>query len=175
MTIGKKAVRIRIESQGGGQTSSLQAQGEWYTTPTGANYVRYPEPDPAYGRTTTTVKWSATDIRVLRHGDVESDQTFVSGVRMTGSYKLPPEALEPEAEQGSNPEAGHNAPARPRSVAAAGATRPKPKRLLLETVTRTIAHRGRERGHSVKWKYELYVDGQFTGIYKLRLDIEELD
>lgn len=152
MTAGKRQVRIRIESSGGGQSSKLQAEGEWYETTTGSSYVRYPEPDPSLGKTTTMVKWNDKEVRVLRHGEIESDQTFVSGARMAGNYWLP---------ASSDPAADKMSGSQTRG------------RMLLECVTRTIAHKSVERGHSVKWKYELYVDGQYTGVYKIRLDIEE--
>lgn len=149
MTAGKKTVHIRIESSGGGQSSKQQTEGELYETASGSIYVRYPDPDPSLGRTTTTVKWKENEIRVLRHGDVESDQTFVKGSRMSGSYRLAAER------------AGTNAQAR--------------DRILLECVARTMRNKQIEGGYSVKWSYEMYVDGQFTGVYKLKLDIKVID
>ncbi|WP_127589064.1 DUF1934 domain-containing protein [Paenibacillus koleovorans] len=158
-TVSKTPVQVRIESSGGGQASKRRVEGELYRTPTGASYVRYPEPDPTMGHTTTTVKWDGPEIRVLRHGEVKSDLTFVVGSRMSGSYWLPQaDAAHTEAAP---------APVLPRRSHTEG-------RILLESVTRDISIQEREAGPSLKWSYELYADGRFTGLYKLRLDIQTL-
>jgi uncharacterized beta-barrel protein YwiB (DUF1934 family) len=84
----KRTVRVRVESRGGGQQLAVTSEGELYRT-AAHYYVRYPESDPAMGRTMTTVKWNEREIRVIRHGDVQSEQTFAPGQRKPGSYRFP--------------------------------------------------------------------------------------
>ncbi|WP_158606451.1 DUF1934 domain-containing protein [Paenibacillus ginsengarvi] len=91
----KRAVNIRIESKQAEQTQTQQAKGELYEK-NGAYYLRYAEPDGEMGQTTATVKWDETHIKVIRHGDVQSDLTFRSGVRTTGGFTLPQGRLEME-------------------------------------------------------------------------------
>lgn len=84
----KRKVRIRIESKQAEQVHVQQAQGELYSM-NDSYYLRYTEPDPDMGRTTAIVKWDERQVKVIRHGDVESDLTFRSGTRTVGSYALP--------------------------------------------------------------------------------------
>lgn len=84
----KRKVRIRIESKQAGQAHIQHAQGELYHM-NDSYYLRYTEPDPDMGRTTATVKWDDYQVKVIRHGDVESDLTFRSGTRTSGTYALP--------------------------------------------------------------------------------------
>lgn len=91
----KRAVRIRIESKTGAEHQVHTAEGELYRK-NDAYYLRYPEPDPAWGRTTVTVRWDDGGIKVTRRGDVESDLTFRSGTRTFGTYALPQGRLELE-------------------------------------------------------------------------------
>ncbi|WJH35761.1 DUF1934 domain-containing protein [Paenibacillus sp. CC-CFT747] len=57
-------------------------------------YFRYRETDPAMGRTATILKVAPGEIRILRHGDVESEQTFVPDGRRNGFYQTPQGLLE---------------------------------------------------------------------------------
>ncbi|MDF2717495.1 MAG: hypothetical protein K0R28_4420 [Paenibacillus sp.] len=84
----KRKVRIRIESKQAEQVHVQRAQGELYHM-NDSYYLRYAEPDPDMGRTTATVKWDEKQVKVIRHGDVESDLTFRSGTRTAGTYALP--------------------------------------------------------------------------------------
>ncbi|WP_158289597.1 DUF1934 domain-containing protein [Paenibacillus flagellatus] len=84
----KRSVRIRIESKQADQVHVREASGELYDR-NGSYYLRYAEPDPELGKTTATVKWDESHIKVIRHGDVESDLTFRSGERTPGSFALP--------------------------------------------------------------------------------------
>ncbi|MFB9754352.1 DUF1934 domain-containing protein [Paenibacillus hodogayensis] len=91
----KRRVRVRIESRQSGQKQSWLARGELYAV-NGMFYLRYDEPDTDMGRTTATVKWDESHIKVIRHGDVRSDLTFRSGTRTVGSYELPQGRMELE-------------------------------------------------------------------------------
>jgi uncharacterized beta-barrel protein YwiB (DUF1934 family) len=156
MSAVKKPVRIRIESSGGGQSSKQQAEGELYETATGSSYVRYVEPGQTNGLTTTTVKWNESEIKIIRHGETKSDLTFIKGARMTGSYWLPK----------SSDSADSRDP-----LVLTRRNDPTDSRMLLESVTRAISSKTLKDGYSLKWSYELYSDGQFIGVYRLRLDI----
>ncbi|MEI7026436.1 DUF1934 domain-containing protein [Paenibacillus sp. y28] len=49
--------------------------------------IRYAEPEGQMGRTMTTVKCEPGQIRIIRHGDVESEQTFQLHKRLRGTYQ----------------------------------------------------------------------------------------
>lgn len=50
-------------------------------------YVRYEEASDGPARTRATVRLSSDEIRILRHGDIRSEQTFVRGKQLPGSYE----------------------------------------------------------------------------------------
>ena len=54
-------------------------------------YVRYDEPKmgPHQGDTRATVKLSADELKLIRHGEVQSEQTFRLGQKMPGFYRSP--------------------------------------------------------------------------------------
>lgn len=157
MSAVKKQVRIRIESSVGGQSSKQLTEGDLYDTATGSSYVRYVEPEQSNGLTTTTVKWNESEIKIIRHGEVKSDLTFIKGARMTGSYWLPKSSDSfVKSSESRSPTRGSD---------------PAEGRMLLESVTRSLSRKTVTDGYSLKWSYELYVDGQFAGVYKLRLYI----
>lgn len=91
----KRTVRIRIESRQAGQSHVQEAAGELYHKQE-SYYLRYTEPDSAAGKTTATVKWDDKQIKVIRHGDVQSDLTFISGTRTAGYYVMPQGRMEME-------------------------------------------------------------------------------
>jgi uncharacterized beta-barrel protein YwiB (DUF1934 family) len=96
MMMDKGTVRLRLTSRIDGQTIEQTMQAGWNRV--GCDiYLRYEEPDEAMGRTRTLVKWSPAGgeaghggtLRVVRHGDFESEQTFRIGERLPGRYKTP--------------------------------------------------------------------------------------
>lgn len=50
-------------------------------------YLRYPESEEEMGRTTTTVRIGPDGVRIIRHGDVRSEQTFAAGETHRGYYE----------------------------------------------------------------------------------------
>jgi uncharacterized beta-barrel protein YwiB (DUF1934 family) len=91
----KRRVRIRIESRQDEQETLLLAEGDLY--PKGDRfYIRYEEPDSELGRTSTMLKLESGQIRIIRQGDVESEQTFVRGERRIGFYQTVQGRLELE-------------------------------------------------------------------------------
>src|SRR5690606_22395892 len=55
----------------------------------GACYLRYEETDETLGSSTTTVRWDDNEIRIIRRGSIESEQTFRPGKSTQGVYALP--------------------------------------------------------------------------------------
>lgn len=85
-----RAVRITLRSSNGAETSVQQMRGEVIEAGSGV-YIRYEEPEkgPQGGTTRTTVKVSGQEIKLLRHGVIESQQTFKLGERLPGFYRSP--------------------------------------------------------------------------------------
>ncbi|MFL0557473.1 DUF1934 domain-containing protein [Paenibacillus barengoltzii] len=54
-------------------------------------YIRYEEPDPGPdgAKTRTMIKLSSNELKIIRHGGVEAEQTFRSGSRTPGFYRSP--------------------------------------------------------------------------------------
>jgi uncharacterized beta-barrel protein YwiB (DUF1934 family) len=83
---GKRRVRIRIEGRQGEQQTVQLAEG--YLYPKGNHfYIRYEETESELGRTSTLLKLESGQIRIIRQGDVESEQSFVPGERRVGFYQ----------------------------------------------------------------------------------------
>jgi uncharacterized beta-barrel protein YwiB (DUF1934 family) len=57
-------------------------------------YYRYNEIDENMGRTITTFKVEPQQIRIIRHGDIQSEQTFVLQSNRAGFYQTPQGKLE---------------------------------------------------------------------------------
>ncbi|WP_138496365.1 DUF1934 domain-containing protein [Paenibacillus pinistramenti] len=85
-----QAVAITLKSFDGTDTSVQQLRGELVQGASGI-YIRYeePEPGPKGGSTRTTVRISGNEIKVLRHGEIQSQQTFGAGQRHPGFYRSP--------------------------------------------------------------------------------------
>ncbi len=93
---GKRAVCITLESDSGGERIVRQMPGEWFSKGRRA-YLRYAEPPEAeMGRTVTTVRVEQGEVRIVRHGDVAFEQTFVPGRRHYGYLQTPQGRLELE-------------------------------------------------------------------------------
>jgi uncharacterized beta-barrel protein YwiB (DUF1934 family) len=89
----KRRVRIRIESGMNGSRTNLQAAGELYAK--GHHYyLRYEEPSPDFGRTVTTVRIAREEIKIIRHGDIRSEQSFAPGEQRPGYYQTAQGRLE---------------------------------------------------------------------------------
>lgn len=85
----KKKVKIQVKSFCDGETIVQNVHGELYPKETSI-YVRYPEPpSSSMGRTMTTVKLADSEIKVIRHGDVDSEQVFALNKQIKGSYQTP--------------------------------------------------------------------------------------
>ena len=81
-------VTIRIASKSDEHTALRTARGE-LTVRKDTVFLRYDEPDEEMGKTVTTVKVKSGQITVIRHGDVESCQTFSAEKSEPGYYATP--------------------------------------------------------------------------------------
>jgi uncharacterized beta-barrel protein YwiB (DUF1934 family) len=82
----KQQVRLRIESRSGKEVIVQEALGLLY--PKGDHfYIRYDEAEAEMGRTITMVKLENGQARIIRQGDVQSEQTFVPGEKRLGFYQ----------------------------------------------------------------------------------------
>jgi uncharacterized beta-barrel protein YwiB (DUF1934 family) len=136
--VPKQRVRILIESRQDGQKTLQEALGELYVKG-GHAYVRYEEQASELGRTTSLLRLEPAQIKIIRQGDVQSEQTFVAGEKRAGFYQTAQGKLE------------------------------------LEMQTREL-HTDLSHGlGTVSWKYDLYVAGDYAGLYKIKLSIREED
>ncbi|MCD1259976.1 DUF1934 domain-containing protein [Paenibacillus athensensis] len=86
MTTPKSKVRIRLESRSDTDKSVQGYEGDLYIK--GAHvYVRYEEPLGEQGRTATLIKLERRELRIVRQGDVQAEQTFVAGEKRVGFYQ----------------------------------------------------------------------------------------
>ncbi|WP_240415469.1 DUF1934 domain-containing protein [Paenibacillus periandrae] len=60
-------------------------------------YLRYKDTDPEMAGTSTLIKLETGLVRIIRQGNVRSEQTFVAGQRLKGYYEAPHGKLELEA------------------------------------------------------------------------------
>ncbi|QYR21579.1 DUF1934 domain-containing protein [Paenibacillus sp. sptzw28] len=142
-------VRITLESELDGEKQTQVFTGEWFRKDRTV-YVRYDESGD-HGAVRTVVRWREGELSVKRHGDVESEQTFVAGERRAGQYESAHARFQLETETklmwmqyGDMSEVG---PVE---------NRPKPTLPML-----------------LEWHYTLWVEGQPSGAFVIRLQAEE--
>ncbi|MDO7908676.1 DUF1934 domain-containing protein [Paenibacillus sp. JX-17] len=85
-----KPVTVRLKSRQDGEQVIQELPGE--ATIRGSQlYVRYEEPNsgPEGGATRTTVKIGEQELKIIRHGEVQSEQSFELGRRLPGFYRSP--------------------------------------------------------------------------------------
>ncbi|MFD2673421.1 DUF1934 domain-containing protein [Marinicrinis sediminis] len=81
------SIQLHIESRQGEESVRQQLQGTRFQKAS-ALYLRYEESDPAMGQTMTTIKINETQIKVIRHGDIESEQVFEEQQSHSGYYQF---------------------------------------------------------------------------------------
>jgi uncharacterized beta-barrel protein YwiB (DUF1934 family) len=89
----KRIVQLQIVSKCDGQHIEQNFQAELYVKGTHI-YYRYNEIDENMGHTVTTLKVEPQQIRIIRHGDIQSEQTFVLQSNRSGFYQTPQGKLE---------------------------------------------------------------------------------
>ncbi|KHL93706.1 hypothetical protein QW71_22205 [Paenibacillus sp. IHB B 3415] len=89
---GKYAVSVTLESVQGGERNVVQSAGEAIMKGQFL-YIRYEEtqPGPQGGEVSVrnTLKISDSGIKLIRHGGVQSEQSFEPGQRLPGFYRSP--------------------------------------------------------------------------------------
>lgn len=88
----KQPVLIRIESVIDGARTVQEMRGDRYRREDGF-VLRYEERNPSLGRTVTTLKYAAGEVRIVRHGDTEAELTYRPGKRVRGTYRTAEGAL----------------------------------------------------------------------------------
>jgi uncharacterized beta-barrel protein YwiB (DUF1934 family) len=89
----KRIVQLQITSRSEGQIIEQTFKAELYVK--GDNcYYRYYETDENMGRTITTLKVEPQQIRIIRHGDIQSEQTFALRTNKTFYYETAQGRLE---------------------------------------------------------------------------------
>ncbi|MEW4372873.1 DUF1934 domain-containing protein [Paenibacillus kandeliae] len=82
-------VRLTLRSEQDGESSTTEMIGQVFMKGSSL-YVRYTEPQqPPQQEVRTTVKISSDEIKIMRHGGVEAEQTFRPGEQLTGFYRSP--------------------------------------------------------------------------------------
>lgn len=87
---GQTQVKIVVTSRQDGEETVQEVTGEAFVRGDTA-YIKYEEPDPGPtgGVTRTLVKISGGELKIMRHGEVEAEQTFQVGRRLPGFYRSP--------------------------------------------------------------------------------------
>ncbi|MNO30428.1 putative beta-barrel protein YwiB [compost metagenome] len=87
---GKSTVKIVMTSRQGTDKTVQKLRGEAMVRGSSV-YIRYEEPEkgPTGGATRTMVKVTGGEIKIMRHGEVESEQTFQEGRKLPGFYHSP--------------------------------------------------------------------------------------
>ncbi|HEY0829393.1 MAG TPA: DUF1934 domain-containing protein [Bacilli bacterium] len=138
--LSKQQVQLQIKSNIDGHIITQKVQGELYLKGDTV-YYRYEEPEASVsmGPTVTTVKVVVPDrqIKVFRHGGLQSEQTFRLDGNGIGFYQTPQGDLE------------------------------------LETRTYDIGIELVQGLGQVSWVYDLWVNSELAGNYKLQLNIFE--
>ncbi|WP_310830917.1 DUF1934 domain-containing protein [Paenibacillus pedocola] len=88
----KYGASVTLESLQDGQRNVMKAAGEVIAR--GAQlYIRYEEaeqgPRGESVSVRTTIKISGSELKLIRHGSIESEQSFVLGRRLPGFYRSP--------------------------------------------------------------------------------------
>ncbi|AWB42880.1 DUF1934 domain-containing protein [Paenibacillus sp. CAA11] len=90
MTDSRTAALTLRSRQENGETTVQELRGEVFTKGSSV-FVRYEEPEkgPKGGVTRTMIRISDNVLKIMRHGEVESEQTFQQGQRLPGFYRSP--------------------------------------------------------------------------------------
>lgn len=83
-------VKITLTSRQDGEETVQALSGESFVKGDTV-YIRYEEPEsgPGGGTARTMVKITGGELKIMRHGAVESEQTFQVGRKLPGFYRSP--------------------------------------------------------------------------------------
>lgn len=91
----KRDVHITLYNESEHEVLKREMKGELYDKGAGV-YLRYAEEHSDLGDTRTTIRLSADEIRVIRSGDVRSEQQFILGKACRSYYDMPQGRMELE-------------------------------------------------------------------------------
>ncbi|MWC31066.1 DUF1934 domain-containing protein [Paenibacillus sp. MMS18-CY102] len=158
----KASVRLILSSDIEGEKQEHHFHGEWYRKGRTV-YVRYSETDEEAGETRTLIRWRDGELHIARRGLVDSEQTFVAGVRRTGRYASPFVQFQMETDTewlwmqcGNWRTDGERSGAEPPHEG----DKPIDGELLPDLPM------------LLEWHYKMYVDGELTGQFKIKLQAE---
>lgn len=139
------AVELETRHQGG-KPDVRRYSGLLYGKPRG-QYLVYEEEAESGQRIRTMIRWDGAELKLVRSGAIESEQTFAAGRDTAGTYRLPQGtfALEARTEE-LRVEAG---------AAGGSAAWPRPVKA------------------TVFWRYALKLGGEPAGNFEIRLTIWE--
>ncbi|RXZ79999.1 DUF1934 domain-containing protein [Paenibacillaceae bacterium] len=88
MRSDRRKVRITLESVQDSEVTVHHYEGflikkERYV------YLQYDETEAGAATVNTTVRWNRQELKIIRRGDVDSEQTFIPGLRQKGEYRTP--------------------------------------------------------------------------------------
>ncbi|WP_046216645.1 DUF1934 domain-containing protein [Paenibacillus wulumuqiensis] len=82
-------VRLTLHSDQNGESVTTHFTGQAFQKGSSI-YIRYTElPESAQQEVRTTVRISKDEIKIMRHGGVEAEQSFRQGEQLTGFYRSP--------------------------------------------------------------------------------------
>ncbi|GAB6928096.1 hypothetical protein JCM10914A_20790 [Paenibacillus sp. JCM 10914] len=86
----RQQVSIRLHSLHAGENTVQELPAEAFAKGN-ALYIRYTEPalGPHQGETRAMLKLTEDELKLIRHGEVESEQAFQLGQRLPGYYRSP--------------------------------------------------------------------------------------
>ncbi len=143
-------VNIKLTSVQDGQTQTHKYSGEWFRKERSV-YIRYSESvdtgPETKGEVRTLIRYRPDELSITRRGAVQSDQTFIQGVRQSGQYQSAFTSFRLET-----------ATSLLKLTSSA-----KQDQTLLPV----------ELPFSLEWKYKLYAEDQLSGQFHIKLHIQE--
>jgi uncharacterized beta-barrel protein YwiB (DUF1934 family) len=82
------SVAIRLESRHDGEETVTEYAGTLFRKPQ-AIYIRYEESGEDGAKSAVTVRYDGKELKIVRHGEVDGEQSFAPGKRLAGSYRSP--------------------------------------------------------------------------------------
>lgn len=137
-------VSLKLVSKTDGTANVQTYNGEWFRKEKSV-YIRYEEPpaqDEGGASVRNLIRYRPGELSLVRRGGVESEQLFAPNARRRGYYRSPYAQFE------------------------------------LETATSRLSASGSDADglpvppFAVEWKYKLWVGGQMTGKFEIRLYAE---
>ncbi|XEC94870.1 DUF1934 domain-containing protein [Paenibacillus tarimensis] len=151
----KRKVRIALESRQEDEVTEHEYIGEWVNKNKSV-YLQYEEDSEGEAeRTRTTVRWNGEELKIMRRGTVQTEQTFALGKRRSGEYGTRDVRFAMETVTHSLTFSGE------RGSSAEQASGGEEAAFRLPV--------------TVDWSYTLWMDHQHIGRFQIRLRIQEVE